>query len=94
MVQRCATRFVLKRYHQTSSVGAMLTQLGWKTLQERRARMRVVLLYKVTHQLVAVNSGLYLIPITAPTHQDHSHMYHRITTKSNYHKYNDSEKSS
>ena len=72
---------------QTSSVGAMLTQLRWETLQERRARMRAVLSYKVTHQLVAVNSVLYLIPITAPTRQDHSHTYHRIATKSSYHKY-------
>ena len=49
--------------------------------------MKLVLLYKATHQLVAVNNGLYLIPITAPTHQDHSHTYQRIATKSNYHKY-------
>ena len=28
MVQHCDTRYILKRYHQTSSDGAMLTQLG------------------------------------------------------------------
>ena len=87
MVQRRAAQFVLKRYHQPSSMGSMLTQLGWETLQERRGRMRVLLLYKATHQLVAVKSILYPIPITAPTHQDHIHTYLRITTKSNYHKY-------
>lgn len=87
MVQRRAARFVLKRYHQTSSVGAMLTQLGWTTLQERRARMRILLLYKATHHLVAVNSDLFLVPITAPTRQDHCLTYQRISTKTNYHKY-------
>ena len=56
MVQCRTALFVLKRYHQTYSMGAMLTQLGWETLQVRRAWMRVVLLYKATHQLVAVNS--------------------------------------
>ena len=65
----------------------MLTQLGWSTLQERRARMRILLLYKATHHLVAVNSDLYLVPITAPTRQDHCLTFQRISTKTNYHKY-------
>ena len=79
-----AARVILKRYHRTSSMGAILTELGWETLKERRTRMSVVLLYKATDQLFAVKSRLYVILITAPTHQDHSHMYQRIVTKSNY----------
>ena len=33
MVQRRAARYVLNRYHYTSSVSDMLSQLGWTSLQ-------------------------------------------------------------
>ena len=33
----CTARFILMRYHQTSSMGDMLTKLGCETFQERRA---------------------------------------------------------
>ena len=48
MVQRRAARFVLKRYHNTSSVSDMISQLGWETLQIRRAKTRLILMYKAT----------------------------------------------
>ena len=37
MVQRHASRWTLKRYHNTSSVTDMLDDLGWRTLEQRRA---------------------------------------------------------
>ena len=45
MVQCRAARFVLRRYYYLSSVGSMVSQLGWESLQERRAKSRLVLLY-------------------------------------------------
>lgn len=60
MTQRRAARFVLRRYHQTSSVNAMLDQLSWETLQVRRAKMRLILMFKAIHHLIAVDSHLYL----------------------------------
>jgi ribonuclease P/MRP protein subunit RPP40 len=54
MVQRRAARYVCRRYHNTSSVTSMLEELGWETLQQRRAKYRLSLLYKSIHGLVAV----------------------------------------
>ena len=59
-VQRRAARAVLKDYSRTSSVTSMLQQLGWSTLQERRAKARVIFFYKVVNGLVAVPLEPYL----------------------------------
>ena len=63
MVQRRAARFVIGDYRTTSSVTQMLEQLQWSTLQERRKRAKVIMLYRVVHQLVEVPST-YLVPTT------------------------------
>ena len=60
MVQRRAARFILRRYHNTSSVSDMLDHLQWPTLAQRRCCTRLILLYKVTHQLVAIPPNLYI----------------------------------
>ena len=83
MVQRRAARFVLRRYHQTSSVGRMLQQLQWESLQERRAKSRIMVLYKSMYNIIAVN----LTPKSSSTHQNHSLTYQQISTTTNYHKY-------
>jgi len=46
MLQRRAVRFVAKNYDRTASVGEILDQLGWKSLQSRRKAMRLCMLYK------------------------------------------------
>ena len=87
MVQRRSARFVLRRYHQTSSVNSMLQQLKWETLMERRAKMRIIILYKAINNIIAVNSSDYLIPNQLTTRQNHSLTFHQISTTTNYHKY-------
>ena len=87
MVQRRSARFVLRRYHQTSSVDSMLQQLHWESLQERRAKMRLIILYKSIRQIIAVNSNEYLTPTVLPTRQNHSYTFRQISTTTNYHKY-------
>jgi hypothetical protein len=54
MVQRRAARFVLARYHNTSSVTEMLHQLNWETLADRRRRARLIVFYKIQYALIAV----------------------------------------
>ena len=54
MVQRRAARYVCRRYHNTSSVTSMLQELGWESLEQRRAKLRLCLLYKSIHGLVAI----------------------------------------
>lgn len=52
MVQRRAARYVLGRYHNTSSVSAMVDHLQWKSLQERRRNARLHMMYKMYNNLV------------------------------------------
>ena len=87
MVQRRSARFVLRRHHQTSSVNDMLQQLHWETLQERRAKTRIIILYKSIYNIIAVNSNIYLVPNNSSTRHNHSLTYHQISTTTNYHKF-------
>ena len=66
IVQRRAARFVLRRYHNTSSVTDMLQQLKWDLLCQRSARIRLAMLYKIQHIANSCNKAtktlsLYLV---------------------------------
>ena len=60
-----AVRFVKGDYSRTSSVTAMLADLEWNTLQQRRMQSKTVMLYRVVHQLVSIPVTPFLIPIRA-----------------------------
>ena len=45
MVQRRAARFVKGDYDRTSSVTAMIDELGWDTIQERRQQAKATMFY-------------------------------------------------
>ena len=62
MVQRRSARYVLRRYHNISSVSDMLDHLQWPTLAQRRCCYRLTLLYKITYNLVAIPSSQYVTP--------------------------------
>lgn len=53
-VQRRAALFVQKRHRNISSVGEMLFQLEWPTLEERRSESRIQMLTKIIDGKVAV----------------------------------------
>ena len=61
-VQRRAVRWATRDYRQTSSVTTMLGNLNWRTLDQRRIDSRLVMMYKVTYDLVAITAYAYLIP--------------------------------
>ena len=48
-IQRQAARFVLHDYRRESSVTAMLSSLGWDTLQNRRLLSQCEMIYKIHH---------------------------------------------
>lgn len=73
MVQHCAAHFVLMNHNQMSSVGDMLDQLGWKSLQSRRKSMRLYMLYKLHYGLVATDDMLLLT--SAQGNSRHQHAY-------------------
>ena len=65
-VQRRAARFAVGDWRRTSSVSAMLSTLGWETLEERRARMRIAMLYNITCGNVAINGDSFVKAV--PSH--------------------------
>ena len=46
MVQRRATRFVTKEYGHETSVGKLVSDLGWQTLQKRRQNARLAVFHR------------------------------------------------
>ena len=63
MIQRRAARYVTGRYRKRSSVGAMLSSLGWPSLQERRRQQRLCMFHKIVHGHVAVDPGNHMKPM-------------------------------
>jgi hypothetical protein len=45
----------------------MVTQLGWEPLQVRRVKIRLLLLFKIQHNLVAIPAEAYLLPSDSRT---------------------------
>ena len=70
MIQRRSARCVLRWYHNTSSVSDMQDHFQWPTLAQRQCCYHLTLLYKITHNLVAVPSSQDISP-------------HQTNTKSN-----------
>ena len=86
-VQRKAARWVTRDYRYTSSVSAMLQDLNWRTLDQRRIDSRFVLLYKVTYDHVAIPATDYLVRNTRPSTRTHSLAYRQISTLKDYYKF-------
>ena len=62
MVQRRYARYTENNYRRTSSVKTMLENIGWESLQERRAKNKVAMLYRMTHDLVDIRAQDHLTP--------------------------------
>ena len=86
MVQRRAARFVLQRYHNTSSVGDMLNQLSWPSLRIRREHSRLSALYKMHNELVDLDITDHITPVTRPTRTVHAHGYQLPKSRTEQHK--------
>ena len=65
MVQRTAARYVTNTWDRRASVSALLTDLGWSSLADRREQSRLAMIYNIHHGLVAVNqSHQYIAPLS------------------------------
>jgi hypothetical protein len=80
MVQRRAARYVQNNYHNTSNVTSMIDTLGWPTLAERRLNTRLIMLFKITHALIAI-PNIILIPTDSRTRKSHNQIFRHITTQ-------------
>ncbi len=71
MVQRRGARFVLNRHRNLSSVDSMIDTLEWPSLERRRKEARIIMLYKIKNNLVAIDPSNKLAP--NPRQSRHHH---------------------
>ena len=75
----------LYKYDRTASVSAMLQRLEWETLQQRRLKLRLTLMYKIVHGLVAIKGNQYFHPANRSTRSSHSLKFRQIQATHSYH---------
>lgn len=86
MVQRRAARYATNRYRNRSSVGAMLQDLSWPTLEDRRHQSRLIMMYKISHGSVRVCTESLNPPSRRlPSH--HSSTYQQPSTRTDAEKF-------
>jgi protein tyrosine phosphatase (PTP) superfamily phosphohydrolase (DUF442 family) len=84
-VQCRDARYVTNRYHNTSSVSNMIEHLNWRILAYQRSDARLVMLYKISHELVAIPKTDILIPPLRFSRNMHSLSYqHACNSDSNH----------
>ena len=60
-VQRKAAWFCSQNYDRYASVTDMIKDLGWATLETRRRQSRLMLMYKLIHGLIHIDTRKYFI---------------------------------
>jgi len=65
----------------------MLDHLQWNSLEMCRNIVKVTMLYKITHNLVDINTDLYISPQTPLTRRSHSLQYQTFSTSTDYFKF-------
>ena len=78
--QRCATRFVTSNYTAiaTSSVTAMMETLNWNSLHARRNILRLIIFYKILHNMVYISTKSIITSATADYTRGHNLLFSRI----------------
>ena len=63
-VQRKGATFCLQNYVPLTSVTEMLGKHGWQTLQQKRMKTSLTMMYQIGCNLIDFNAERYLIPHT------------------------------
>ena len=84
MVQRRAARYVTGRHHNTSSVTSMLQHLQWETLESRRTKAQVAMLYKIINGLVDIRPEDHITRAPTRPRSPNDHQYRKFSTKTTY----------
>ena len=61
-MQRTAARWTCRRWRNTSSVGIMLDELEWPSLEARRSQSCLTFFYKIHSGTVSLDKDKYLTP--------------------------------
>ena len=86
-VQCSAVRWTTQDYQRTSSVTHMIQDLNWRTLEQRRIDSRLIIMYKIAYDLVAIPAADNLISNTRQSRYNHQLAYRQIPTLKDYYKY-------
>ena len=86
MEQRRAARWALGRYQQLASVTELLTELNWRTLEQRRVDAHLTMLYRIFNKLVAMNPGDDLRSSTRKSSYVHDHSFIPIPSSATSHR--------
>ena len=84
-VQRTAARWTCRRWRNTSSVGEMLDELEWPSLEARRDQSSLLLFHKIHCGAVSIEKDKYMTPAHSlkTTRSSHSAQYRRHQIYSN-----------
>ena len=86
-IQRRAARWATRDYKYTSSVTALLKDLNWRPLDQRRIDSRLLMMYKVAYDLVAIPAPEYLARSTRQSRHIQSLAYRQIHTLKDYYRF-------
>ena len=80
-VQRTAARWTCRRWRNMSSVGIMLDELEWPSLEARRDQSSFLLFHKIHWWAVSIEKDKYMTPAHSlkTTRSSHSAQYTRHT---------------
>ena len=86
-VQRRTARWATRDYKYTSSVMAMLKDLNLRPVDQRLIDSRLLMMFKVTYDLVAIPAPEYLVRSTRQSGHIHSSAYRQIHTLKDYYRF-------
>ena len=87
-VQRKAARFVKSNYtREEGTVTALLKDLQWRSLVERRQQARLVMMFKIVRNLVAVRMPSYITKQAPGTRGYHELHFRQVSTRTDSYKY-------
>ena len=88
-VQRQAARFATGNYYSRDPgcVTNMLNKLQWETLQHRRTKSKVIMLYKIIHQEVEIPIQHLLVTNTRVTRGTQANNIRQISTRVDVYKF-------
>ena len=87
MIQWRAARYVTGRYSPYDSPSDMISNLGWPSLQQRRAESRLSMFHKIVNNKVDIVKDRYLSPNTRPSRQGNTTRFCKIPAKKDTLKY-------
>ena len=70
-VQRRAARYVMNNYRQDASVDNMISNLQWRSLEQRRADIRLITLFKIIRKIIVVDFHHQLTRPMRPSRHQH-----------------------